>query len=126
MRQEPRCCSNPRKSTCLLAFVLIVLFGGVSGLWAVAGADPDETALLKARKSGADLSQPHEILFTLKLPEHASQQAISRLKQEGFNAQPWITDGAERILFATKTMVPEPAALQSIRRNFNSLLSSLL
>ena len=126
MRQESPCCSNSRKAARLLAFVFIVLLGSVSGLWALAGADPDEAALLKARKTGVVLSQPHKILFTLKLPEHATQQAISRLKQEGFNAQGWITSGSNRILFATKTMVPEPATLQSVRRDLNSLLSSLV
>src|SRR5215510_2160538 len=126
MRQESPCCSNSRKAARLLAFVFIVLLGSVSGLWAVAGAAPDEAALLKARKTGVDLSQPHKILFTLKLPEHATRQAISRLKQEGFNAQGWITSGSSRILFATKTMVPEPAMLQSVRRDLNSLLSSLV
>ncbi|HEY6251120.1 MAG TPA: ribonuclease E inhibitor RraB, partial [Candidatus Angelobacter sp.] len=106
--------------------MFLALLAGVPALWPIAGAGSDQAALLKARKAGVDLSQPHKILFTLKLPEHATQEAISRLQQAGFNAQAWITQGSDRILFATKTMVPEPAALQAIRRDFNSLLSSLL
>lgn len=108
-------------------FIFLVIPVSVPDLCAVAEEkDPDSIALLKAGKAGADLSRPHKILFTLKLPERVTQQAISRLQQEGFNAQAWLNDGPSCILFATKTMVLELGPLQSIRRDFESLLSSLL
>ena len=125
MSQDSHCCRTQRSSACLLVFVAILI--SVPHSWAVAEEkDPDNIALLKARKAGVDLSRPHKILFTLKLPEDATQQVISRLQQEGFNAQVWLNDGSSCILFAAKTMVPELGPLQSIRHDFDSLLSSVL
>ena len=106
--------------------MLFALLGSAPGLWAIAADDPDQAALVKAKKAGVDLSQPHKVLFTLMLPTHVTEQTTSHLTQQGFSAQVWITNGYHGILFATKTMVPELGALQSIRADINSLLSSVL
>jgi len=88
------------------------------------GADAELTLI----KSGDHrLSKPHEIEFFLYFPTEAiAEQAASHIREEDFEVTvKQAAKGSDWLCFATKKMVPEFAALQEIRRKFDSLSSSL-
>jgi len=89
--------------------------------------DPDESVLIQLRKAGSNLSKPHEIEFFLYFPTEAiAEQAASHIREEDFEVTvKQAAKGSDWLCFATKKMVPEFAALQEIRRKFDSLSSSL-
>jgi regulator of RNase E activity RraB len=89
--------------------------------------DPDESVLIQLRKSGSDLSKPHTIEFFLYFPtEVIAEQAASHIRESGFDVNvKQAAKGNDWLCFATKKMVPELAALQKVRDNFNSLVSSM-
>ena len=89
--------------------------------------DLDESALIQLRKAGSDRSKPHKIEFFLYFPTRAiAEQAASRIRDAAFQGDVQsAAKGDAWLCFATKTMVPELAALQKIRRDFDVLAVSL-
>jgi len=90
-------------------------------------SDLDEAVLVQLRKAGSSLSKPHNVEFYLYFPsESAAEEAASAIRAEGFEVK---VEKAEQrdnwLCFATRTIVPELANLQSIRRKFVALAASL-
>ncbi len=110
--------------TALLSFILVVgalsLFGGSKK------PDPDEAVLVQLKKAGSDLSKPHKIEFFLYFPtQSGAEQAGQRIKREGFDVKVQrAAQGNDWLCFATKTVVPDLAVLQKIRRDFNAIVAS--
>jgi len=107
--------------TTLLLMGLFSLFG--------CGKKPDldESVRIQLKKAGSDLSKPHHIEFFLYFPTQAvAEQAAPKIKAMGFDVETkQAAQGTEWLCFTTKTMVPDLAALQKIRLDFNSLAASL-
>lgn len=89
--------------------------------------DLDDSVLIQLRKAGSDLSKPHSIEFFLYFPTAVTaEQAASHIRKGDFEVNVKKAEkGSEWLCFATKTMVPELAAFQRIRTDFNSLSNSL-
>jgi hypothetical protein len=93
----------------------------------LAQADPDREALDRLEQAKSDLSKPHNIEFFLYFPtKTAASDAATRIELQGFKTR--VTragKGADWLCFVTKPMIPEHAALLSIRNSFEALASSL-
>jgi regulator of ribonuclease activity B len=89
--------------------------------------DGDEAVLKQLAKAGSRLSQSHNIEFFLYFPtESVAQEAASRIKKLGFGVKVGpAAQGPQWLCFVTKEMVPELAALQKIRTDFEQLATSL-
>jgi regulator of RNase E activity RraB len=89
--------------------------------------DWDKTVLERLRQHGSDLSKAHDIEFFLYFPSQAAAEKASRnIMASGFEVK--VNEAAETrswLCLATKTMVPDLAALQKIRRDFMALAESL-
>ena len=84
--------------------------------------DLDELVLIQLKKAGLDLSKPHHIDFYLYFQtQPVAEQAAPKITATGFNVEV----RTNWLCYATKTMVPDLAALQKIRLDFNSLAASL-
>ena|SRR6266850_2239293 len=90
-------------------------------------SDLDELVLNQLKKTGSDLSKPHKIEFFLYFPTRpVAEQAASQIRAAGFDVEVRpAAKGNEWLCLSTKTMVPDLAALQKIRRDFDSLTVSL-
>lgn len=88
--------------------------------------DLDELVLVQLKKAGSDLSKPHHVDFFLYFPTRAvCEQAASKIKAAGFDVEvEEAAKGTDWLCHATRTMVPDLAALQKIRADFNSLAAS--
>ena len=108
--------------------LVLTLLGGISSLFGLSqGTDLDAAVLAQLRKAGSNLSKPHKIEFFLYFPSEAvANEAGARAKQAGFDVDVRrAAKGPDWLCFATKTMVPQLAALQRIRREFDALAASL-
>jgi hypothetical protein len=109
-------------------FLLLAILGGIFNTpGALQKTDPDEAVLAQLRKAGSNLSKYHKIEFFLYFPkETIAKEAGQRIKQAGFDVEVRrAAKGPDWLCFATRTMVPELAALQRIRRKFNAIAASL-
>lgn len=88
--------------------------------------DLDESVLSQLQKAGSDLSKPHKIEFFLYFPtQAAAEQVAPQVRQLGFEVEVrQAAKGTEWLCFATRTMVPNLADLQQIRRDFGSLTAA--
>jgi len=103
----------------------------IMGLFSLFGCakkpDLDESVLIQLKKADADLSKPHHIEFFLYFQTRdVAEQAASEIREAGFvvEVKP-AAQGTDWLCYTTKTMVPELAALQRIRLDFNLLAASL-
>jgi hypothetical protein len=89
--------------------------------------DLDDSVLVRLRRAGSNLSLPHAIEFFLYFPTQAiAEQAATQVRDAGFEAEVGSSaKGNDWLCLATRKMVPELAAMQRIRQNFNSLASSM-
>lgn len=89
-------------------------------------SDPDQQILEQLKKAGSNLAKPHAIEFFLYFPtQAAAKEAASTIEKSGFSVTiKQSAQGSDWLCSATKTMVPELAALQKIRKDFNALASS--
>jgi hypothetical protein len=89
--------------------------------------DPDAKVLEQLKKAGSNLSKPHPLEFFLYFPrEQAARKAADQLRAKRFTATvDRAAQGDSWLCFATKTMVPELAALQRIRADFNAVAEAL-
>ena len=90
-------------------------------------ADPDQAVLVQLKKAGSDLSKPHNIEFFVYFPDELrALKAEPKIKELGFqvDVRP-AAKGTDWLCFSKKTMVPELAALQRIRRDLASVAQSL-
>jgi regulator of RNase E activity RraB len=87
----------------------------------------DELVLVQLRKTGADIAKPHNIEFFLYFPSQAvDDQAAAHIRDSGFQVVvERSARGDDWLCLATKTMVPDLFALQSIRKDFTNLAASL-
>jgi len=88
---------------------------------------PDEAVLALLRKNGSDFSKPHHFDFYLYFPSlSAAEEAARSMQDDGFEVE--ISKDLEDdswLCLGKKTMVPELAVLERIRREFRSLATSL-
>ena len=88
---------------------------------------PDEWALAQLNQAGDDLSKPHQLEFQLRFPtQSAAEQAKSRTAAAGFEAT--VKSGGQDggwLCVATKTMVPDLAALQKIHAALNGIAAPM-
>jgi regulator of RNase E activity RraB len=109
----------------LLAFVsLIVVVYAIKG-YRAAGKPKGGDALVLAqlKKAGSDLSKPHSIEFFVYLPtQEAAQKAAEQIRSKGFDVKvDRAAQGPNWLCFATKSMVPELAAIEAIRSDFDGI-----
>lgn len=83
----------------------------------------DEWALAQLRQAGDDLSKPHKLEFQLRFPtQSAAEQAETRIKTADFDVEAKLDDQKGGwICVATKTMIPELAALMKIHNDFDGI-----
>lgn len=105
---------------------LVVLMVAVQALAGGRKPDPDLKELAKLEKAGIDLTQPQHVTFMMDAPARIQDEATLRLKQAGFEVESWSIDALSITLHATRTMVPDLAAIRQVRRDLNALLASLL
>ena len=89
--------------------------------------DLDGEVLVQLRKAGSDLSKPHLIEFFLYLPSQSFAEEVARkVRASAFSAkvEP-AAKGNDWLCLATKEMIPDLAALQKIRSDFDSLTRSM-
>ncbi len=89
--------------------------------------DREQSVLAQLRRSGSDLSKPHNIEFFLYFPtQSVAEQAALSIRNAGFEVEvEKAAKGDSWLCFATKTMVPELWDLQRIRHNFVTLAVSM-
>jgi len=104
-----------------------IMMISIFGLSCSRKADPDEAVIKHLKKAGSDVSKPHKVEFFIYFPnKDIAEQAAKRVRAQGFEAQVQkAASGESWLCFATKTMVPDPSALQDIRRDFEKLADSL-
>ncbi len=108
--------------------VTVTLIMSILGLFGCSKkVDLDESVRIQLRKAGSDLPKPHKIEFFIYFPTQAlAEQAASRIRYEGFQVEvEKAAKGDAWLCFTTRTMVPELAALQKIRRDFDAIAGSL-
>jgi hypothetical protein len=91
------------------------------------GPTSDEWALAQLKQAGDDLSKPHHLEFQLRLPTpFAAEEATSCLRAAGFEATVQ-SDGQDGgwLCVATKTMVPDLAALQKIHMDLAGIAAPI-
>jgi len=90
-------------------------------------ADLDHLVLVQLRKSGSDLSKPHNIEFFLYFPtQSVAKNASLKIRDAGFEVEVRRAGlGDSWLCFATKTMIPALPDLQKIRQNFMALAGSM-
>ena len=111
-----------------LLWLTVTLFMSILGLFGCSKkADLDDSVRTQLRKAGSDLSKPHKIEFFIYFPTQAvAEQAAARIRDEGFQVEvEKAAKGDAWLCFATKRMVPDLAALQKIRHDFEALTVSL-
>jgi regulator of RNase E activity RraB len=90
-------------------------------------ADLDQLVLVQLRKSGSNLSKPHNIQFFLYFPTRSvAEDASLKVRGAGFEVE--VTKAAQGdswLCFARKTMIPVLTDLQRIRQNFVALADSM-
>lgn len=89
--------------------------------------DLDQLVLAQLRKSGSNLSKPHNIEFFLYFPTQSlAEKAGLNVRDAGFEVEVRKAGtGDSWLCFATKTMVPALPDLQRIRQNFTALAASV-
>ena len=90
-------------------------------------SSPDQWVIAQLQKAGSNLAKPHAIEFFLYFPtEFAANQASARVCDAGFQSEVRkAAQGDTWLCLATKEMVPTQDALETIRRNFGSIATSL-
>lgn len=86
----------------------------------------DEWALDQLKQAGEDLSKPHSLEFQIIFPtQSVAEQASPRIKACGFEVTIKSSgqDG-ECLCVASRTMVPEIAAITKIHQDFDSIAAS--
>ena len=84
----------------------------------------DQWSLDQLKKAGDDLSKPHQIEFVLSFSSQSvADQAAPRLKTAGFDVQVK-QDGGDWRCLATKTMIPDLAALEKIHEEMDQMAVS--
>jgi regulator of RNase E activity RraB len=88
---------------------------------------PDEGVTNELRKAGSDLSKAHAIEFFLYFPtQEVAEKASRQIHEMGFQVDVRKSaKGDEWLCFATKTMLPDLAAREKIRFDFDTLAASL-
>jgi hypothetical protein len=85
----------------------------------------DEWGLDQLKKAGNDLSKQHKIEFVLSFStQSVAEQAAPRLRSAGFGVEVK-QDGSDWRCLATKTMIPDLAALEQIHRDMDQIAASL-
>ena len=109
------------KFTMVAALILLAGFSRFFGL--AKTNDPDQLVLQQLKKAGSNLSKPHKIEFFLYFKSQASAEAVApTIKNSGFNVEVrQAAQGTDWLCLATKTMIPELATLQKIRRDFTAI-----
>lgn len=105
----------------------LILLTGISRFFGLAKAnDPDQLVLQQLKKAGSNLSKAHKIEFFLYFKTQASAEVIAPIiKNAGFEVEvKQAAQGTGWLCLATKTMIPELAALQKIRRDFSAIASA--
>ena len=112
------------KFTIVAALILLAGFSRFFGL--AKTNDPDQLVLQQLKKAGSNLSKPHKIEFFLYFKSQASAEAVApTIKNSGFNVEVrQAAQGTDWLCLATKTMIPELATLQKIRRDFTAIASA--
>jgi regulator of RNase E activity RraB len=89
--------------------------------------DLDQSVLVQLRKSGSDLSKPHNIEFFLYFPSQSvAEKASLNIRDAGFEVEvKRAAQGDSWLCFATKTMIPALPDLQRIRQSFMALAGSM-
>ena len=105
----------------------ILIMGLLSLLGCSKKADLDGAVVIQLKKAGSDLSKLHNIESFLYFPtQSVAEHAAPQVKAAGFDVQVKpAAKGTDWLCYATKKMVPDLAALQKIRVDFNSLAASL-
>lgn len=90
-------------------------------------SSPDQMVIAQLRKAGSDVSKPHAIEFFLYFPtESAGNEAAVYIRDAGFQSEvEKAAQGDMWLCFATKEMIPTQEALETIRKDFTSLATSL-
>jgi hypothetical protein len=118
--------------------IVPILFGLVAVWYVIQGyrrqkaeTDPlsegDARTVEQLRQAGSDTSKPHAMEFFLYLPTNrAAQDVASLVRGMGYQAQVEPSKGGDSrwLCLATRSMIPEVAALRSIRRSFTTLAAS--
>jgi|SRR5712671_864020 len=105
-----------------------VIMGLFSNLFGSAKKpDPDEAVIVQLRKAGSDLAKPHTIDFYLYFPtESAADQAATRIRQTGFQAEVRrAAKGEDWLCLGTKMVIPELTTIRGITRDLDALAKSL-
>jgi len=112
------------KFTIVAALILLAGFSRFFGL--AKTNDPDQLVLQQLKKAGSNLSKPHKIEFFLYFKSQASAEAVApTIKNSGFNVEVrQAAQGTDWLCLATKTMIPELATLQKIRRDFTAIAAA--
>ena len=115
-------------SSLVTALILVAVLA--AGIFVIRRVDSrpisgDAQAVAQLRDAGSDLAKPHLVEFFMYFPAEASAKHVAeKLNSMGFKAQvkpaaagsalPWLT-------FATRSMIPEVAELERLRKNLTSL-----
>lgn len=87
----------------------------------------DARVIEELRLSGSDIGKPHEIDFFLYLPTEASARRVAvTLAALGFGIELGSASGGELawLVHAKRSMVPDAAALERIRAEFEALCAA--
>ena len=113
---------------------LIALFALIIIVYAVKGyrgagkpKSGDELVLDQLRKAGSDLSKPHSVEFYLYLPtQEAAEKAADQIRTNGFDVKvDRAAQGPDWLCLATKSMVPDLTAIETLRAEFDKIAQSL-
>lgn len=100
---------------------------GILDLFKGRPSGPDQAVLIQLRKAGSDLSKTHAIEFFLYFSSRSlAEQAANQVRREEFQVEvKRAAQGDEWLCFAIRQLIPELAALQKIRKDFDALATSL-
>lgn len=105
----------------------LILLAGFSRFFGFAKTnDPDQLVLQQLKKAGSNLSKLTKIEFFLYFKSQASAETVApTIKNSGFNIEVrQAAQGTDWLCLATKTMIPELATLQKIRRDFTAIAAA--
>ena len=90
-------------------------------------SDADDPALNQLKRAGVDISKPHKLQFKLRFQaQPAANQAADSLKGAGYEVElkPDPRSGGA-LCVASKSIVPEPAAIEKTRAELESVAKPL-
>jgi hypothetical protein len=113
------------------SFIIFVAVLGVLGAMVLYRASSakdarDDAVIDQLRAAGSDLSKPHPLDFYIYVPtEEAARRVAATLTGEGFQvAVRTAATGPGWLALASKTLVPSPAALASIRQRLTKVAAT--